>query len=166
MIEEVLCFRVKVIDVDRPAVYGNGDTDLLFFIALTAQRQEAQIIVLRELKQRATQGSERRCLIVFPPKSTQDPAKSRKQYGDTEAGTRDVLGQTAIEMRLPHTAGELKPVARLECVLDVGRDKGSGRAQGLIDGRITAIIEEHIECLVVVLAKTGNADLYVVLTYV
>src|ERR1700722_3218068 len=108
-----------MIDIDDPAVHGKGQTRLAFLVALTVQWQEPEVAVLRVLKERTTQCGERRCLVVFPPKSSQDPVKARQSHRRAEAGTRGALGQGTRETRLPYTARDLQPVGRFEGVLHV-----------------------------------------------
>src|ERR1700722_9865391 len=136
---------MEVIGIDDPAIQWNGDTGLPFLVALTAQRQEAQIAVLRVFKERATQCGERRSLVVLSPKSAQDPVDTRQSHRRADAGTRGTLSHSAGEMRLPYAAGNLQPVRRFVGVLDVARDQRSGRALVLIERRIAAIVEENIE---------------------
>src|SRR5271156_6236621 len=78
VIEEVLRLGMEMIDIDYPSVDRNREAGLIFLIAFAVQRQEAQIIVLGESKQWATQSGERRRLIVLSPKSAQDPVELRQ----------------------------------------------------------------------------------------
>ena len=166
VIEEILRLGVKVIGIDHPALHGDRDADLVFLVALAVQRQEAQVAILRVLEQRPAERRQRRRLVVLAPKSAQDPVQLGKPYGGADPGTRGVLGDRPIEMRLPHADGKLKPVGRLECVLDVPRNQRAGRAQSLVDGCIAAIVEEQVERFVVALAPPDDTDLDIVPSHV
>src|ERR1700734_4040381 len=145
VIEEVLRFGVEVVRIDDPAIQRNCDAGLPFLVALTVQRQEAQIAVLRVLKERTTQCVERRSLIILSPKSAQDPIEARQSQRRADTRARGILGKRTVEMRLPYARGKLQPVRRFEGVLDVARDQRSGRALVLVDRRIAAVVEEDIE---------------------
>src|ERR1700679_1593412 len=101
---------MEVIGIDDPAIQWNGDAGLPFLVALTAQRQEAQIAVLRVFKERTAQCGERRCLVILPPKAAQDPVEAWKPHRRADARAGGVLGQSTGEMRLPCATGYLKPV--------------------------------------------------------
>src|SRR6202142_1729505 len=149
VIEEVLGQRMKVIGIDGPALNGDRDPKLIFLVAFTMQRNETQIAVLRELEQGTLKRGQRRCLVVLPPESTQNPVQPRKPQGRAETRAGGVLHDGAGEMRLTHPAGEAQPVRRPVRVLDVGGDQRPGGIQRLIDvwiaGGMAYIVEEHDE---------------------
>ena len=48
MIEEIHDVGAEVIGVENPAVIGDGDSELVFFIALAVERNESQAVGLCE----------------------------------------------------------------------------------------------------------------------
>src|SRR5271154_3464601 len=69
MVKEICGQGLEIVCVDGPAAEGNGDAELVFFVALAVQRNEAQVLVGGELQQRAGDGLQRRRLIKVAVKS-------------------------------------------------------------------------------------------------
>ena len=153
---------MEVVDVQAPTLHGDRETNLVLLVALAVQRQEPQVAVLRVLQKGAAHGRQRWGLVVLSPEPTQAPAYSRQPDGRADARTGGILGERPGKMRLAHPARELQPVRRLERVLDVGRDQRAGRARPLIDGQIAAVVEEHVERFIVVLAEAQDTGLNVI----
>lgn len=67
----------------RPATNRErvGDAELIFFVALAAQRSKRQILAVGQIEQRTSGGYERRRLIKVAVKGVNDPLDSRDFYG-------------------------------------------------------------------------------------
>lgn len=53
VIKEIVGVGLKCVGIDRPTAVGDGDAELMFFVALAVQRNEGEIVLIDELKQRA-----------------------------------------------------------------------------------------------------------------
>ena len=69
MIEIILRSLMIVVYVDRPAAQRDGEPELVFLIALAFERNESESLRDREIEQRATDGGERRRLVVSAPET-------------------------------------------------------------------------------------------------
>ena len=45
MVEEIVCPSQKIIGIERPALDGNGDAELMLFVALPTQRNEIKLLL-------------------------------------------------------------------------------------------------------------------------
>src|SRR5258705_334765 len=106
VIEEVLRQRVKVIDIDSPALNGNRQAELILLVAFAVQRNESQIVVLCKLQQGTLECGERRRLIVLAPEAAQKPIDPGKPHGRAEPWAGGILRHPTVEMRLTNAAGE------------------------------------------------------------
>ena len=52
MVEEIRDVGAEVVGVEHPAMEGNGDSELMFFIALSVEWDESETAGLREGQQR------------------------------------------------------------------------------------------------------------------
>src|SRR6202035_5762013 len=105
VVKEVLRQRMKVIDINGPTLNGNGQAELVLLVAFAMQRNEAQIIAVRELEQRTAYGDERRCLVILAPEAAKKPIDPGKPQGRSKTRTGGILHHAAIEMRLTNAAG-------------------------------------------------------------
>ena len=74
----------EVVEINRPAAHRNGQTDLIFLVALAVQRQEAQSAVLGKGQQRSGERLKGWRLIELPPKAAQHPP----DYGEPDRSSR------------------------------------------------------------------------------
>src|SRR5271170_5056951 len=74
VVEEICGQGLKVVGIDGPAVEGNGYAELVFFVTLAMQWNEAQVLVGGELQQRAGDGLQWRRLIKVAVESAENPS--------------------------------------------------------------------------------------------
>lgn len=87
MVEKIYHVRAEVIGVNNPSVEGDGDAELMLFVAFSVKRNESQIVRIGEFNQRAGRCNQRRRLIVVAVERSEGPVETRKVQRDTEAGT-------------------------------------------------------------------------------
>src|ERR1017187_6334344 len=151
-----------MIGVNRPAIERDRDSELIFIISFSSQRQEAQIVVLGKRQQRARERRQRRCLIELTIKGARYPTELRQQERRTQTWTGGIFNNAAGEMGLSHSSHHSDPLRHLECVLDVRGYQSPRWVHSLAHWRIAAVIEEHIEELAVVLAEPEETDMQVI----
>src|SRR5947209_13126980 len=73
VVEEVTCTGVKRVGVERPSTERDRDSELMFFVALAMEGDEAAAIRLAELDEWTVRGSQGRRLIVMTVKGAERP---------------------------------------------------------------------------------------------
>src|SRR5260221_5541501 len=63
VVKEVFGTGEEIAGVERPAAKGNRDAKLVLLIALTVQRNEAQVLIVGGLQERPGNGQQRRRLV-------------------------------------------------------------------------------------------------------
>ena len=76
VVEKIGDIGFEGIGVEDPSAVRDGDAELMFFIALTVERQEAAAWRLTEFDQRSGNGFDRRCLIVVSVEGAEGPTRS------------------------------------------------------------------------------------------
>src|SRR6202000_1921279 len=69
VIEEILGQGMEGVEIDGPAVDRDAQAELILLVTLSMKGNESQVVILREFKQRASQGDQRRRLVVLAPKA-------------------------------------------------------------------------------------------------
>ena len=178
VVEKIGDVGLKVIGIENPSAVRDGDAELMFFVAFTVQRDEAQALLSGVLeKSRAGNGLDRRRLVVVSVEGAECPANFRNGDGGAEAradgglgdGRSGASGKIAFrEPRGPRACGECEPGKGFEFVVEVEGFQMGGRMFGIGDGgrhgwRKCERIEDGSEELVIGLIEADESDLQVVL---
>src|SRR5208283_3445893 len=86
VVEKIGSLGFEVVGVKDPSTVRNGDAELMFFVALAVEWQEAALRRLALGDQRARNGLDRRSLVVVSVESAECPTQARD--GDGGAETR------------------------------------------------------------------------------
>src|SRR6185369_14144959 len=97
---------------------GDGNAELMLFIALAVQRQDGETARFDKLQHRTGNGRERRLLVVASIKSVQHPIQTREADGRTDAWVQSVLAEAAFEMREPQSSSDAQPLSRPVLIAD------------------------------------------------
>src|SRR5260221_874944 len=75
VVKEIFGAREEIAGVERPAAKGNRDAKLVLLIALTVQRNEAQVLIVGGLQERRGNGQQRRGLIEMAAEDAATPGQ-------------------------------------------------------------------------------------------
>ena len=134
VVEEIHDVGAEVVGVEHPSAIGDGDAELMFFIALAVERDESQAIGVGKLQQGAGRCDERRGLVVVAVESAKGPLQTRHGERCAEARADGGFCNAAGEMRGAHAGGQRQPgrhlefVVKKECQEIAGRGLRYGRA--------------------------------------
>ncbi len=92
MIEEIPGARFEIVEIERPAAHRNRKPELVLFVPLSVQRNEADVLALRKFEQRTGDGCQRRRLIKAAVVAAQNPVKTRDSERSANPRVRRVLG--------------------------------------------------------------------------
>jgi hypothetical protein len=106
VIEEIVGVGLKGVGIESPTTVGDGDAELMFFVALAVQRDKSKIVLIDELNERTGGGKERRRLIVMAVKGTEGPFKVRNDQCCAEARAGGRFADSAGKMCWPNPGGE------------------------------------------------------------
>src|SRR5450432_878816 len=109
VIEIVSCALMVVVHFHRPTSQWNGQSELVFFIALSVQGNEAQPLRYGETEQRATYRGKRRSLVVAAPKPSQHPVQMRDANRTPKPGIGCVFRNSSSEMCQPESGSQRQP---------------------------------------------------------
>ena len=121
VVEKVLRAGAEVGNVERPARQRNGQTEFVLFIALAAQRQEAESLLGSLLEQRTIYGEQWRGLVVAPVESAQNPVEARNADGGADPRIDGIFADGRAEMREPHSAVQGQPAGELVLIFQEKR---------------------------------------------
>ena len=119
MVEEIFGASEKIASVERPAVEWNGNAKLVLLIALTVERNEAQILIVGGLEERAGNGQQRRRLVEMAVKGAENPVQLGNPQGSAGARVGGILDHTAGKMRLANAGMHGEPGCRFELFFGV-----------------------------------------------
>lgn len=100
MIEEVVGACLKSVGRERPAVDGDGDAELVFFVSLTMERHETGIGGLRVREQGAGNAGERWWLVEMAVKAAENPVQVGDFHRHADAGKEIVFTDGGGEIRV------------------------------------------------------------------
>src|SRR5258708_9705474 len=80
VVKEIFGAGEEIAGVERPAAKGNRDPKLVLLIALTVQRNEAQVLIVGGLQERPGNGQQRRGLIEMAVEGAENPV----QFGNSQ----------------------------------------------------------------------------------
>ncbi len=160
VVEEILDVGAEVVGVENPSAVRDGDAELMFFVALAVQGDEAKPLLLGVVDQRgAGDGFDRRGLVVVSVEGAEGPvqlrdgdggAETRADGGSSLRGNRGDREVALGEARGAHSGGECEPGKRLELVVDEEGFEIRRGMFGIGDGRVAAaVVEDCAEELVV-----------------
>ena len=75
VVEEIFGAGQEIAGVENPSVERNSDAKLVLFISLTAERNEAQVLIVGGLQERTGNSEQRRRLIEAPIEGTENPVE-------------------------------------------------------------------------------------------
>src|SRR5215469_3340854 len=116
VVKEIDCPGAEVVGINNPSPERYRDTELVFFIEFSMERNESQIVSLRKLQQRAGSSDERRCLIVVTKEGSKCPVQMRNIQCSTDTGANRALHHTAAEMGGAHSSHQGQPRRDFESV--------------------------------------------------
>jgi hypothetical protein len=92
-----------VVHVKRPTPQWNRQPELVFLIALAAQRDEAEPLRYRKIEKWTAYRRERRRLVILAPKASKDPVQMRDADRPAQPRARGILCNGATEVRKPRS---------------------------------------------------------------
>src|SRR5487761_232598 len=95
VVKEILRARLERIGVQKPSTNRNRYAVLMFFIAFSAQRNEAQVLAGNESQQGSRRGQQWRRLIEMAVESAKHPIQARNAYRRPNPWACGVLGNFA-----------------------------------------------------------------------
>src|SRR6267378_2589528 len=134
VVKEIFGAREEIAGVERPAAKGNRDAKLVLLIALTVQRNEAQVLIVGGLQERPGNGQQRRALIEMSVEGAENPVQFGNSQRSTHSRTGSILNHAAGKMRLAKAGIQREPRCCLELLLCVDRRERSVGAMTL--GRV------------------------------
>ena len=167
MIEEIRRIGAKHVGIENPAAPRYVHAELFLFVALTVERDESQIVAVRQLQQRARSGDERRRLIVVAIGSAEGPIKVRHIERNAEARANRALDDVAGKVSGTKASGERQPGERFEFVIEEERCHAAGEILGVREGRVAAaVMENRFQHLIVLLVEAVDTHLQIVLRFI
>src|ERR1035437_4409448 len=92
VVEKIRDIGFEGVGVEDPSAVRNGDAELMFFVALTVERQKLAAGRLTQRLQRTGNGFDGRRLIVVSVEGAECPAQARNAKGCAEAWADGGLG--------------------------------------------------------------------------
>ena len=172
VIEKIGGLGFESIGIEDPSSVRDGNTELMFFVALAVERNDGNIVLLDVLQQRAGNGFDWRRLVIVSVESAECPAKLGDRDRGSEAWADGGFGNRLRrrgsrkvafgEARGPHPGGECQPGKGVEFVVDVkSLEIGSGMfgIRGCEAG-------DDVKELVIALVKADESNLHIILLVV
>src|SRR6202049_3310502 len=112
--KEIVGAGFEIVHVENPAAIGNGDSELMFFVALSAKGEETAIVQVAKLLQRPSNREQGRRLVVVAVEGAEGPIQAGDIQCGAETRTVGVLRHSAAEVRGAHSRGKRQPGNRSE----------------------------------------------------
>src|SRR5450631_3255086 len=109
MVKIIVRICLEVVDVENPSAIGDCDTELMFFVALPKEWEEAAKFLFAKLFQRTRHSEKRRCLEIVAVEGAEGPIQAGDVQRCAEARADGVLGHPAAEVRGAHSRSESQP---------------------------------------------------------
>src|SRR6266481_7047601 len=118
MVEEIASVGLEIVGVEHPPAIGDGDSELMFFVALAVKGKETTIVRGAKLFQRASNCEERRRLVVVAVECAKGPIQAGDCNSCAEARADGVFCHASTEMGRAHSGSERQPREWFEFVVD------------------------------------------------
>ena len=129
VVEEIVGAGAESVGVERPSAEGDGDPELVLFVPLAVERNEAARIRHAQLHQRTGGSQQGWRLVVLPVEGAERPTQTRDGDSCTEARADRIFGDAATgEVSRTQTGGKSQPGERLEFVVEKERGEAAGEA--------------------------------------
>src|ERR1700678_2583675 len=102
VIKKVHNVGAEVVGIEYPSMKRNGYAELMLFVPLAMQRNEAKVVGIGKFNQRAGRSDQRRSLIVMAVEGAEGPIEMRHIHCGAEARADCALRDSAGEVRRPH----------------------------------------------------------------
>ena len=153
MVKEIASVGLEIVGVEHPPAIGNGDSELMLFVALSLKREEPTTVRSTKLLQRASDCEERRRLVVVAVEGAEGPIQEGDIQRCAETRTDGVLRHSAAEVRGAHSRGKRQPGNWFEFVVDEESFQTAG-SEIMFGKRLTRhVVEDCLEKLIVPLVK-------------
>ena len=140
VVEEIPGAGAEGVGVERPSAKGDGDTELMLFVALAIERNEFATICRAQLLQRSGGSKQRRRLIVVTVEGAEGPAKTGDRDRCTEARADGVLRNTAAgKICGADAGGKSQPGERFEFFVEEKSREAAGRRLTIRKGCLAGI---------------------------
>src|SRR5205085_12426059 len=93
VVKEVVSAGAEIVEVKGPSTHGNGKAQVVLLVPLAAQRQEAEALSDRQVKERAGNRVDRRRLIEPAVGSTKHPLDAGNLNGNSDARAAHIFLQ-------------------------------------------------------------------------
>src|SRR5579863_272984 len=117
MIEEIGGVGFEIVRVEGPVTERDHEPELMLFIALAVEWDEAAIRDSAELKQRAGNRDQWRRLIIVAVESAEGPVDAGKVDRETEAWADGAFALSGRKVSGAHASGESEPRDWFEFVI-------------------------------------------------
>src|ERR1700674_1063419 len=159
MVEEIVGVGFEIVRIENPTAIGNGDSELMLFVALSLKGEETTIVHRAKLLQGTSNCEERRRLVVVAVEGAEGPIQAGDIQRCAETRTDRVLRHSAAEMRGAHPRGKRQPGNWFEFVVDEESFQTTG-SEITFGKRLTRrVLEDCLEKLIVPLVKAVEARL-------
>src|SRR6202166_3497267 len=154
MVKEIVGAGFEIVHVENPAAIGNGDSELMFFVALSAKGEETAIVQVAKLLERPSNREEGRRLVVVAVEGAEGPIQAGDIQRCAETRTDGGLCHSAAEVRGAHSRGKRQPGNWFEFVVDEESFQTT-RSRIVLGKRgiVAAVVKDDSEELAVILVK-------------
>jgi hypothetical protein len=114
VVEEIFGASEKIAGVERPSAKWNSDAKLVLFIALSVERNEAQILIACGFEEWTGNRQQRRRLVEMSVEGAENQVKLGNPKGSAGARAGGVLDHVASEVRMAEAGIQAEPGCRLE----------------------------------------------------
>ena len=161
MVEEILGTSEKIAGVECPAVEGNGDAKLVFFISFSVERNKAQILIVGGFKERTGNRQQRRRLVEMAVEGAENPVELGNSQGSADTRAGGILDHSAREVRLSEAGTQVEPGCCFELFFGVEGREPSTRAMSLLWVHVLAlrgVLADQTKELIVPLREAIKTD--------
>src|SRR5882724_3938736 len=158
MVKKVVRAGAEIIKIKGPAAQRNGEAHFMLLISLTAQRQEADPLADRQVKERSGHGVDWWSLIEAAIVATNDPFELGNLYRNAHARVADILLHKTGKMGKPDPTIHRQPSGQLVLIFNIKGYLACGSPLLLTQRLITAVVCYQGKQRGIVLSKARKAS--------